>query len=76
MQKDNTDSVAVTADVVAVDNSDTSVEAEQIEGTNVQLEQSIDIFQRIGNLPGSHSLGIHGDDFYCRYWKYPFGASL
>ena len=31
MPKDNTDSVAVTADVVAVDDSDTSVRTEQSE---------------------------------------------
>ncbi len=39
MQKDNTDSVAVTADVVAVENSDTSVGAEQTETSETE-EQS------------------------------------
>lgn len=41
VQKDNTDSVAVTADVVAVDNSDTSVGTEQMETSETE-EQSRD----------------------------------
>lgn len=38
MQKDNTDSVAVTADVVAVDNSDTSVGTEQTETSETEKQ--------------------------------------